>query len=106
MNVFEALDEIRNSVENVVAESMTEVNPESLGLDGRAAYRVWISEEAIAVRKTDDGRMQYYGGFEYVDREYRSEFGDWVFYFAEDDRVRDHLSRHYEHLVEAEEDLE
>ena len=106
MNIFDQLDEIDNTVARMVDSSMEMVDPTEIGLDTRAAYRVWITEDAVAVRKTDDGRLQYYGGFEYVDKEYRREFGDWVFYFAEDTRVRDHLSRRFEHLAESESEEE
>lgn len=70
-----------------------EVLPEDLGLDRRAAYRLFVTEEVIAVIKSNDRSLQYYGGFEYVDKDYRIEIGGWVFYSAEDDRVADHLSR-------------
>jgi hypothetical protein len=96
MNVFDKLDEISNTIGQMVDESMEMVTPDQIGIDSRGAYRVWVTEDAIAVRKSDDARMQYYGGFEYVDKSYRQEFGDWVFYFAEDERVADHLAQFYE----------
>ena len=37
--------------------------------------------------------LDYYGGFEYVHKYYRREVGDYVFYLAEDDRVRGHIER-------------
>jgi hypothetical protein len=95
------------SVDSLVRNFMdkaTEVMPEDLGLDRRAAYRLYITDEVIAVPKGDDRALQYYGGFEYVDKEYRHELGDWVFYSAEDDRVARHLDRHNE--VEEEEETE
>lgn len=70
-----------------------EVLPEDLGLDRRAAYRLFVTEEVIAVIKSNDRSLQYYGGFEYVDKDYRTEIAGWVFYSAEDDRVAGHLSR-------------
>lgn len=96
MNLFDTLDEMNQTLTDQINADMEMISPEQIGLDGRCAYRVWISEEAIAVRKSDDGRMQYYGGFEYVDKEYRREFGDWVFYFADDERISDHLSQFYD----------
>ncbi len=61
-------------------------------LDGapRAANRLWIGSDFIAVRKHDDRSLQYYGGFEYVDKEHRTECGEYVFYSTEDDRVQGH----------------
>lgn len=62
----------------------------AIGLDPRAANRLWIGSDFIAVRKHDDRLLQYYGGFEYVDKEHRTECGEYVFYSTEDDRVQGH----------------
>ena len=94
--MYTELYNIGQQVGAVVAETMTEVQAEDVGLDRRAAYRLWVTEDTIAVRKDNDSGLQYYGGFEYVDKEYRMEMGDWVFYFADDERVADHLSQYYD----------
>jgi hypothetical protein len=99
-------EDLLDSVNRLVRDFMdkaTEVTAEDLGLDRRAAYRLYVTDEVIAVPKGDDGKLQYYGGFEYVDKEYRREIGDWVFYSAEDNRVHGHLDRYNE--VEEEEDV-
>lgn len=80
------LDGINESIRYRTAE-MERVNPTTLGLDQRSAYRVWISDECIIVDAADDRSMQYYGGFEYVDKEYRVAIGDYVIYLADDGRV-------------------
>ena len=49
-------------------------------------------DEGILVSSSDDNRLQYYGGFEYVEKQYRQEVGDYVFYSANDDRVYDHVT--------------
>lgn len=60
-----------------------------LGLDDRSAYGgLYVdvrNEEFIAVTKQGDRVLQYYGGFEYIDKEFRKEYGDYVFYLAEPD---------------------
>ena len=86
MTTFEFLDTIDDRVTAYVAK-MTEVIGEDLGLDSRAAYRLYVDETCIAVDKRNDRTLQYYGGFEYVDKDFRREMGNWVFYSAEDDRV-------------------
>ena len=94
-----SFEELLDSVDSLVRDFMdkaTEVTAEDLGLDRRAAYRLYITDYVIAVPKGDDRVLQYYGGFEYVDKEYRRELGDWVFYSAEDDRVASHLGRYNE----------
>lgn len=66
----------------------------ALGLDPRAAYQLWIGQDFIAVRSSDDRSLQYYGGFEYVDKEFRVECGEYVFYSTDDNRVYDHHERY------------
>ena len=68
---------------------------ERLGLDHRSAYTVFVSNEGIVVHANQDRMLQYYGGFEYVDKEYRMVLGDWVFYSSEDSRVDEHLQRYF-----------
>ena len=94
--LYDELYDIDRKISDMVNESMEEVTPDQVGLDRRAAYRLWVCEDAIAVRKDDDSRLQYYGGFEYVDKEFRKEYGDWVFYFSDDERVGEHLERYFE----------
>lgn len=100
MDFEDLLDSIDRQVRDFI-DKATEVTAEDLGLDRRAAYRLFITDEVIAVPKGDDRVLQYYGGFEYVDKECRHELGDWVFYSANDDRVIGHLNRYNE--VEEEE---
>jgi hypothetical protein len=92
MNFNDIISETNVLVNRYLAGAQ-EVLPEDLGLDRRAGYRFFVTEEMIAVTKDDDVGLQYYGGFEYVDKDYRTEIGEWVFYSAEDDRVAGHLSR-------------
>lgn len=99
-------EDLLDSVDKLVRAFMdkaVEVTAEDLGLDRRAAYRLFITDEVIAVPKGDDRVLQYYGGFEYIDKEYRKELGDWVFYSAEDDRVQDCLD-HYKGAEKAQDE--
>lgn len=73
---------------------MTEVQAHQLGLDPRAFWGyAYVDQSAIVVIKEQARTLDYYGGFEYVDKDYRREVGDYVFYLAEDDRVRGHIER-------------
>ena len=75
---------------------MTEVTATQLGLDSRAFWGyAFVDDSAIVVIKEQTRTLDYYGGFEYVDKEYRREVGDYVFYLAEDDRVRRHIDRYF-----------
>ena len=95
MNFDDIISETNVLVNRYLAGAQ-EVLPEDLGLDRRAGYRLFVTEEVIAVTKDDDRSLQYYGGFEYVDKYCRTEIGEWVFYSAGDDRVAGHLSRFFE----------
>lgn len=90
MDVLNAMDDMVNEL----IDECDGVSPEALGLDRRSAYRLWVSDEGIFVRAgSDDRTLQYYGGFEYVDKDYRKELGQYVFYSIEDDRVYEHIER-------------
>ena len=92
MNSVDFVYSIEEQVENFVQELKT-ATAEQLGLDRRAGSSFYIDDSAIIVPKYRDNSLQYYGGFEYVEKDYRKEIGEYVFYFAEDDRVNRHLSR-------------
>jgi len=92
MELFDLIDEVTELTDNFVA-TMGKVNPEQLGLDNRCGS-LFITPDCIGTYKELDRALQYYGGFEYVDSQYRHEFGDYIFYSAEDNRVRDHLEQY------------
>ena len=92
MDLFDLIDNVTELTDNFVAK-MGKVNPKQLGLDNRCG-KLFVSPDCIGVYKSNDRALQYYGGFEYVDSEYRHEMGDYVFYSAEDNRVRDHLEQY------------
>ena len=80
------INEINQKVEIYVG-SLTEVKGQDLGLDERVGRVYTDGHEGIVVHREADRRLQYYGGFEYVDKYYRQELGDYVFYMQGDDRV-------------------
>ena len=105
MDIQYFIEDISEQVQNYVNENMEEVflNETKIGLDPRASYApIFINRSGIAVKKSYDRNMQYYGGFEYVYKEYRHEMGDYVFYLADDDRVGGHVDSYYEQKEEVE----
>ena len=90
--MYELFEKIDDLVKVFLEEEATKVTAEEIGLDRRAAHRLFVTHNAIIVHKKHDASLQYYGGFEYVDKECRKEVGDYVFYTDDDDRVRRHLS--------------
>jgi len=80
------------------------IDAETVGLDRRCGF-ITIGEDFIAKEKHSDGRLQYYGGFEYISKEFRYEIGEWVFYTTEgcwgsDCRVSEVIER-FQELEEA-----
>jgi hypothetical protein len=100
MSIYQIIDSINDQVYTHVMDNMTKVRADKLGLDIRAGYTLYVDDECIAVSMDNDRSLQYYGGFEYIDKEYRSQVGDWVFYNREDDRVNDCLERFTENKSE------
>lgn len=98
MDLFELIDNVTELTDNFVGK-MGQVPANRLGLDPRCG-KLFVSPDCIGVYKANDRALQYYGGFEYVDIEYRYEFGDYVFYSAEDNRVRDHLEQYLNFMDE------
>lgn len=88
-------EDLMHDVVVLVARALNdaqEVNAVQLGLDPRSTYSpLRVTEDYIAVPLTQDERMRYYGGFEYVDADHRQVLGEWVFYLAESERVLGHL---------------
>lgn len=93
------LDDISVLVDDVISQTMTEVKPQDLDLDPRSATYLFVSEDTIAVHDSFRDRLNYYGGFEYVDSQYVQTVGGYTFYSAEDYRVREHLDAYCENKL-------
>lgn len=89
MNLSDLLAETESQVAEVLA-SATQCAPGALGLDDRCASRIWRGEDFLAVTHNSNRTLRYYGGFEYVDDEYITSIGNYVFYSTEDSRVHGH----------------
>lgn len=100
-SIYDMVDAVNEVVRRNVLDNMEQVSADELGLDRRCG-RVWVCEDFIAVEGGSQS-LDYYGGFEYVDRDCVTVMGDYKFYSAEDDRVRDAIDVYYE-TAEAEED--
>jgi hypothetical protein len=69
-----------------IAENAVYVRAESVGLDSRCGS-IWVSESGVICTAANLGRLNYYGGFEYVDASCRMTIGNYTIFYAEDDRV-------------------
>ena len=86
---FAFVEQINCTVEQYIEENFHSVSAANCGLDPRAAYDLFVNSGALACYRHSVGRLDYYGGFEYIDKESRVEIGDYVFFFrdGDDDRV-------------------
>jgi hypothetical protein len=63
------------------------VNAQEVGLDSRCG-NLFVGEDFIAAYSYNDNRLQYYGGFEYISKDQRKQFGDLVIYLTDHDGDR------------------
>jgi hypothetical protein len=88
------LNDIGQKTEQFV-QSQNQVTAKDLGLDERAGNRFYTDgEDGIIVDREADRILQYFGGFEYVDKYYREEIGNYVFYLTGDNRVDECLENY------------
>lgn len=90
MNLYSAINQTETIAEELI-NSLRQVKPEDLGLDPRSGYRLYCDEYSVGVRTSDSGSLNYYGGFEYVDKENIKVIGEYTFFLADDSRIQDCL---------------
>ena len=93
MDFFEFEDKITGLVNEFIRD-LPCVNASKVGLDSRCG-NLFVGEDFIAAYSYNDNRLQYYGGFEYISKEQRKQFGDLVIYMTDHDgdRVSECLER-------------
>jgi hypothetical protein len=96
MSTDDFLYEMARKVEQHINDEFELVHAgrDNIGLDNRCGM-IYINQEYIAVDKFKAGTLEYYGGFEYVDKDHRREMGDFVFYSRESGRVADCIDRFF-----------
>lgn len=97
-SIYDFLDDVNEKMERRVFDmNSVYCSRTNIGLDERCG-RIFIDEECIIVPKSNRRVIDYYGGFEYVDKEFIQEIGDYVVYLNGDERVLGHIERYYESL--------
>ena len=86
MNFDDLLDNVNNEVKSYL-DTMEITSANRLGLDPRAGHELFVNPEGIAVFFRDERALRYYGGFEYVNDDDRTQLGDYVFYSIRATRV-------------------
>ena len=94
-DLYTIVNVMNDMVEQLIDDKFRMVKPKEVGLDTRSSYQLFINEDYIAIRKSDRRSLDYYGGFEYVDEEYVTVLGDYIFYSADDERVQGHLDEFF-----------
>ena len=89
---------INATVQQFIDENCKVGDREQTGLDPRAFGKFWYCYEGIFIYEGGRRSLDYYGGFEYIDRDLVKQYGDYVFYSAEANRVQEVL----ENLMENE----
>jgi hypothetical protein len=96
--LYDLDDSVNSTVEQFIKENCKQGDNQQTGLDPRAFGKFWYCYEGIFIYGHARSRLDYYGGFEYVDSESVKSYGEYVFYSAEEDRVQEVL----ENLMEKE----
>lgn len=99
--MYKLLETIENAVQEYIKNSnVIEIGShglEELGLDFRCG-RILISVDEGFVASCSPRSIEYYGGWEYIDSEYKLDAGDYRFYDREANRV-DAVIRYYRELL-------
>ena len=100
--MYKLLEAIENAVQEYIKESnVVEIGShglQELGLDFRCG-RILISVDGGFVAACNPRSIEYYGGREYIDSEFKLDAGDYRYYDREADRV-DAVIRYYRELVQ------
>ena len=94
--------ELEKQVENLVMQFLEEseavyVSADQAGLDDRCgSIHISVNEDFIA---THFRRIEYYGGFEYIDSDHKTTIGHITFYSGDHSRVRDAIDYYKENAA-------
>lgn len=80
------LNELGQSLMSNAGDS---VHASDCGLDSRCGY-IYLLEDGILVDSENARKsIEYYAGFEYINDDHRTTFGDYTLYSSEHSRVQD-----------------
>jgi len=83
---LDMLDAINEVVERNINANFVRVSGNDVGLDMRVGS-LYINTQDRVIASCNRGSLDYYGGFEYIDKESVTTVGDYTFY--QGDRVED-----------------
>lgn len=86
--IYEISTQVNTIVETFVKENSQYVSADKVNLDSRCGS-LYVGKNFIAVPSFSNGRLRYYGGFEYVDNSDITHMGEYVIYNDNSERVYD-----------------
>ena len=99
---YELDSRVADIIENYIDTECKVGDREKTGLDPRAFQgKFFYNNDCVVVTLGMNRSLRYYGGFEYIDEEYVRQYGDYVIYSAEHERVRDVIESLTEESVDA-----
>jgi hypothetical protein len=98
MNMYDLVDQANDLAAKFI-RTMEYVPADQLGLDERCGF-VLVGEDCVGVNKSGKRSLEYYGGFEYVDKDCVFEIGEFTFYYDVSERVADCLETYKERSLE------
>lgn len=101
MQMYEFENSVNEMIEKLLEEHGTKVTCAQIGIDPRSHYGdIWILEDRYLVFNLGSfGNLEYYCGFEYVEKDAIKNYGDYRFYDAEEcERVMEHLDNGLENI--------
>ena len=82
-------------VDDFVNTKLNRVHATDLGLDERCG-KLWVDDTCIVCDENNLRALSYYGGFEYIDDEYKKTLNGYTIFTVsgdkDDDRVQDHIT--------------
>lgn len=79
------VSEVNSQIKGALTDDCM-VKASELGLDERCGS-CWLTDTALVVKTGSRYAWDYYGGFEYIDKEEITVLGDYVFYDRYADRI-------------------
>ncbi len=86
--LFQVKQQINELAQEFISANFKRISARDAGLDSNCGT-IFISADAVAVYTVNARSINYYGGFEYVDKDDVSVLGEYTVYSADSDRVWD-----------------
>ena len=102
---FDQLLTYVNSLAEEMLKTTIAVHAAEVGLDYRCGH-LYVGQDFVAIPKSMKRIVDYYGGFEYVDKEYVHTIGEYVFYQNGSNRIERIIDKAYGNEDEEDDDGE